>query len=173
MTGSSAISFCFGITSSSRVYVYAKFINLCATSARFTALGVPSTTTIKRRLSTSLYDQATPIDLNSFDLLTQRIHLLDTNQQIKTIEPLETTKTHVNIKLNQQHLTAPLTQVMNLATVTVYQNNQLIRSLQIENNVEIEEANIFQKIMIWFANLFSFFSTNDVKAAKIYPLNQG
>jgi D-alanyl-D-alanine carboxypeptidase (penicillin-binding protein 5/6) len=61
-----------------------------------------------------MIDQATPIDLNSFDLLTQRIHLLDTNQQIKTIEPLETTKTHVNIKLNEQHLTAPLTQVMNL-----------------------------------------------------------
>jgi D-alanyl-D-alanine carboxypeptidase (penicillin-binding protein 5/6) len=81
----------------------------------------------------------------------------------KPVEPLETTKTHINIKLNEQHLTAPLTQVMNLATVTVYQNNQLIRSLQIENNVEIEEANIFQKIMIWFANLFSFFSTNDVK----------
>ena len=62
---------------------------------------------------------------------------------------------------------------MSLATVTVYQNNQLIRSLQIENNVQIEEANIFQKIMIWLTGLFSFLSTNDVKAAKLYPLNQG
>lgn len=64
-------------------------------------------------------------------------------------------------------------QVMNLATVSVYQNNQLIRSLQIENDVQIEEANIFQKIMIWFSNLFSFFSTNDTQSAKLYPLNQG
>ena len=124
-------------------------------------------------VTTSLYDQATPIDLNSFDLLTQRIHLVDANQQVSTVEPLQTTNTHINIKLNEQHLTAPLTQVMNLATVSIYQNNQLIRSLQIENDVQIEEANIFQKIMIWFSNLFSFFSINDTKNPKLYPLNQG
>ena len=124
-------------------------------------------------VTTSLYDQATPIDLNSFDLLTQRIHLVDANQQVSTVEPLQTTNTHINIELNEQHLTAPLTQVMNLATVSIYQNNQLIRSLQIENDVQIEEANIFQKIMIWFSNLFSFFSINDTKNPKLYPLNQG
>ena len=124
-------------------------------------------------VTTSLYDQATPIDLNSFDLLTQRIHLVDANQQVSTVEPLQTTNTHINIKLNEQHLIAPLTQVMNLATVSIYQNNQLIRSLQIENDVQIEEANIFQKIMIWFSNLFSFFSINDTKNPKLYPLNQG
>ena len=124
-------------------------------------------------VTTSLYDQATPIDLNSFDLLTQRIHLVDANQQVSTVEPLQTTNTHINIELNEQHLTAPLTQVMNLATVSIYQNNQLIRSLQIESDVQIEEANIFQKIMIWFSNLFSFFSINDTKNPKLYPLNQG
>ena len=124
-------------------------------------------------VTTSLYDQAMPIDLNNFNLLTQRIHLVDANQQVTTIEPLQTTNTHINIELNEQHLTAPLTQVMNLATVSIYQNNQLIRSLQIENEVQIEEANIFQKIMIWFSNLFSFFSSNDTSTAKLYPLNQG
>ncbi|MCH7315388.1 D-alanyl-D-alanine carboxypeptidase PBP6B [Acinetobacter sp. ANC 3882] len=124
-------------------------------------------------VTTSLYGQTAPIDLNSFDLLTQRIHLIDANQQITTVEPLQTTNTRINIELNEQHLTAPLTQVMNLATVSIYQNNQLIRSLQIENDVQIEEANIFQKIMIWFSNLFSFFSTNDTKNPKLYPLNQG
>ena len=124
-------------------------------------------------VTTSLYDQATPIDLNSYDVLTQRIHLIDASQQVSTVEPLQTTNTHINIKLNEQHLIAPLTQVMNLATVSIYQNNQLIRSLQIENDVQIEEANIFQKIMIWFSNLFSFFSTNDTKNPKLYPLNQG
>jgi serine-type D-Ala-D-Ala carboxypeptidase (penicillin-binding protein 5/6) len=91
-------------------------------------------------VTTSLYDQATPIDLNSFDLLTQRIHLVDANQQVSTVEPLQTTNTHIHIELNEQHLTAPLTQVMNLATVSIYQNNQLIRSLQIENDVQIEGA---------------------------------
>ena len=124
-------------------------------------------------VTTSLYDRPMPIDLNTFNLLTQRIHLVDANQLVTTVEPLQSTNTHINIELNQQHLTAPLMQVMNLATVSVYQNNQLIRSLQIENDVQIEEANIFQKIMIWFSNLFSFFSTNDTQSAKLYPLNQG
>lgn len=116
-------------------------------------------------VTTSLYDRPMPIDLNTFNLLTQRIHLVDANQLVTTVEPLQSTNTHINIELNEQHLTAPLMQVMNLATVSVYQNNQLIRSLQIENDVQIEEANIFQKIMIWFSNLFSFFSTNDSQSA--------
>jgi len=124
-------------------------------------------------VTTSLYGQSAPIDLNNFDLLTQRIHVTDANQQVTTVEPLQTTNTRINIELNEQRLTAPLTQAMNLATVSIYQNNQLIRSLQIENDVQIEEANIFQKIMIWFSNLFSFFSTNDTKNPKLYPLNQG
>ena len=124
-------------------------------------------------VTTSLYDRPMPIDLNTFNLLTQRIHLVDANQLVTTVKPLQSTNTHINIELNEQHLTAPLMQVMNLATVSVYQNNQLIRSLQIENDVQIEEANIFQKIMIWFSNLFSFFSTNDSQSAKLYPLNQG
>ncbi|QQV66850.1 Serine-type D-Ala-D-Ala carboxypeptidase [Acinetobacter junii] len=124
-------------------------------------------------VTTSLYDRPMPIDLNTFNLLTQRIHLVDANQLVTTVEPLQSTNTHINIELNEQHLTAPLMQVMNLATVSVYQNNQLIRSLQIENDVQIEEADIFQKIMIWFSNLFSFFSTNDTQSAKLYPLNQG
>ncbi len=123
-------------------------------------------------VTTSLYDQATPIDLNQFDPLTQRLQIVDENG-VKIIEPLQNTHTRVNIELNEQRLTAPLTQAMNLATVSIYQNNQLLRSLQIENEVQIEEANIFQKIMLWFSNLFSFFSTNDTKAAKLYPLNQG
>ena len=46
--------------------------------------------------------------------------------------------------------------VVSLATVSIYQNNQLIRSLQIEDNVHIEEANIFQKSQCGFS-LFYFF----------------
>lgn len=124
-------------------------------------------------VTTSLYNQPTAIDLNNFDLATQRLQVMDINQQIQTIEPLQSTNTHVNIELNEQRLTAPLTQAMNLATVSIYQNNQLIRSLQIENDVHIEEANIVQKILLWFSSLFSVFSSNDIKAAKLYPLNQG
>ncbi|MPN08584.1 hypothetical protein SDC9_155867 [bioreactor metagenome] len=58
---------------------------------------------------------------------------------------------------------------MQLATVQVYQNNQLIRTIAIENDVQIEEANFFQKIALWFKQLFSFFSSDDIRV-KIYPL---
>ena len=58
---------------------------------------------------------------------------------------------------------------MQLATVHVYQNNQLIRTIAIENDVQIEEANFFQKIALWFKQLFSFFSSDDIRV-KIYPL---
>ncbi|EPQ4004476.1 D-alanyl-D-alanine carboxypeptidase, partial [Acinetobacter baumannii] len=89
----------------------------------------------------------------------------------KVIAPLETTQTRVNIQLNEQKLTAPLMKAMNLATVSIYQNNQLIRSLQIENDVHIEEANIFQRIMMWFSSLFSIFSSSEHSAAKLYPID--
>ncbi|MDO6916344.1 hypothetical protein PXY43_16610, partial [Acinetobacter baumannii] len=55
--------------------------------------------------------------------------------------------------------------------VSIYQNNQLIRSLQIENDVHIEEANIFQRIMMWFSSLFSIFSSSEHSAAKLYPID--
>ncbi|MDT1909583.1 D-alanyl-D-alanine carboxypeptidase PBP6B [Acinetobacter baumannii] len=122
-------------------------------------------------VTTSLYAEPTPIDLNTFDYATQRIQVLDSNQQPKVIAPLETTQTRVNIQLNEQKLTAPLMKAMNLATVSIYQNNQLIRSLQIENDVHIEEANIFQRIMMWFSSLFSLFSSSEHSAAKLYPID--
>ncbi|HFG6943726.1 TPA: D-alanyl-D-alanine carboxypeptidase family protein [Acinetobacter baumannii] len=122
-------------------------------------------------VTTSLYAEPTPIDLNTFDYATQRIQVLDSNQQPKVIAPLETTQTRVNIQLNEQKLTAPLMKAMNLATVSIYQNNQLIRSLQIENDVHIEEANIFQRIMMWFSSLFSIFSSSEHRAAKLYPID--
>lgn len=122
-------------------------------------------------VTTSLYADPAPIDLNNFDNVTQRVQVLDNNLQPKVIAPLETTQTHVNIELNEKQLTAPLMKVMSLATVSIYQNNQLIRSLQIEDNVHIEEANIFQRIIMWFSSLFSIFSSSEHSAAKLYPLD--
>lgn len=122
-------------------------------------------------VTTSLYADPAPIDLNTFDNATQRVQVLDSNQQLKVIAPLETTQTHVNIELNEKQLTAPLMKVVSLATVSIYQNNQLIRSLQIEDNVHIEEANIFQKIAMWFSSLFSIFLSSEHSAAKLYPVD--
>ena len=124
-------------------------------------------------VTTSLYAQSTPIDLNNFDLLTKRLHWLDANQNLHTVEPLHRTQTHVDIKLHEQYLTAPLMKIMKLATVSIYQNDRLIHSFQIENEVRIEEANPLQKFMLWFSNLFAFFTGDEPQAAKLYPINQG
>lgn len=54
-------------------------------------------------VTTSLYADPAPIDLNTFDNATQRVQVLDSNQQLKVIAPLETTQTHVNIELNENN----------------------------------------------------------------------
>ena len=120
-------------------------------------------------VTTSLYDQPYAIDLQTYDTVNQRVMLNTGNGTIQAIEPLQETKTHLNVEITEKYLTAPLAKVMQLATVQVYQNNQLIRTIAIENDVQIEEANFFQKIALWFKQLFSFFSSDDIRV-KIYPL---
>ncbi|OTG69111.1 D-alanyl-D-alanine carboxypeptidase [Acinetobacter sp. ANC 4470] len=126
-------------------------------------------TTKPQIITTSLYEQPFAIDLKSYDTTNQRIMLNTGNGTIQTIEPLQETKTHLNVELTEKTLTAPLAKVMQLATVQVYQNNQLIRTITIEDDVQIEEANFFQKIAIWFKQLFTFLSSDEVKV-KTYPL---
>ena len=122
-------------------------------------------------ITTSLYDQAYAIDLQAFDQAQQRIMLNTGNGQIQAIEPLRETQTQLNVEMNEKQLTAPLAEVMKLATVTVYQNNQLINSFDIEDDVQIEEANIFERFLLWIKSLFSIFSSESSEL-KIYPLDQ-
>ena len=53
--------------------------------------------------------------------------------------------------MNASELIAPMAKVMPLATIHVYQNNQLIRTIQIEDMVELEEAGFFQKFLSWLS----------------------
>ena len=121
-------------------------------------------------ITTSLYSQNTAIDLNTYDSTNQRIVLTLENGLTQTVEPLTETKTRLDVQLDTKQLLAPVAQIMKLATVNVYQNNTLINSFDIEQDVQIEEANLFQRIMMWFSNLFSFWS-NDEPKAKIHSLN--
>lgn len=119
-------------------------------------------------ITTSLYDQSYSIDLNQFDQSTQRVMLDTGNGTLQSIKPLRETQTHLNIEVNETQLTAPLAKVMQLVTVNVYQNNQLIRTILIEDQVDIEEANFFEKFLQWLFGLFS--STNaDVI---LYPIGK-
>jgi serine-type D-Ala-D-Ala carboxypeptidase (penicillin-binding protein 5/6) len=109
--------------------------------------------------TTSLYSASTPINLSNYNVAAQRI-LVNVNNQLTPIEPLKETKTDINIQVNQKELIAPLSQMMNLVTVNVYQNNQLLQAIPIEQKVNIEEAGFFDRILMWFSNLFSFGSTH-------------
>ena len=57
---------------------------------------------------------------------------------------------------NENALTAPLAQVMQLAKVHVYQNDQLIQTLNIEDDVQIKEANIFERFFMWIKDFLQF-----------------
>ena len=121
-------------------------------------------------ITTSLYDQPYAIDLSTYDRTNQRIMLNTGDGSIRPIEPVLETRTHLNVEMNEQTLTAPLAKVMQLATVQVYQNNQLLRTIAIKDDVQIDEANIFQRFFIWLKHILPFFSTEELKL-KIYPLN--
>ncbi|QDK98275.1 D-alanyl-D-alanine carboxypeptidase PBP6B [Acinetobacter tandoii] len=121
-------------------------------------------------ITTSLYDQPYAIDLSTYDKVNQRIMLNTGDGTIRPVEPLLETRTHMNVEMQEHALTAPLAKVMQLATVQVYQNNQLLRSIAIQDDVQIDEANIFQRFCIWLKHILPFFSSEELKV-KIYPLH--
>lgn len=114
----------------------------------------------------SLYNPIYSIDMHTYDVKNQRVMLNIGNGEIQQIEPLTETKIHSAMKLNVQKLIAPISKFMQLATIEVYQNNVLINTIQVKQDVQIEEANFFQKIFLWFSSLFS----GDSNKVKIYPI---
>jgi serine-type D-Ala-D-Ala carboxypeptidase (penicillin-binding protein 5/6) len=104
--------------------------------------------------TTSLYQHSMPIHLKDFDQATQRIRYTAENGGQQLIEPLNNTNTKVDIRLPTQTLTAPLHQKMDLADVKVYQDNQLIRSFSIQNQVEVEDLNLFAQFSAWLNDLW-------------------
>ena len=118
--------------------------------------------------TTALYNPEAAIDLNQFDNVNYRIMQPDQFGVFTTVEPLSQTKTHLNVELVTSSLTAPLAKMVQLAQVNVYQDNKLIQSIMIEDEVKIEEASWFEKFINWFKALFSFGSEGQ---AKIHLLN--
>ena len=105
-------------------------------------------------VTTSLYSNPTPIDLMTFDNLNSKVMQTHANGVISTIEPLQTTKTKLNVELNETSLTAPLAQIMHLAKVNVYQGDQLIQTFDIEDDVQIEQASWIERLINWLKSLF-------------------
>ena len=107
-------------------------------------------------VTTSLYNNAMPIDLMNFDVVNSRVMQADAQGMLTAIEPLTSTKTHLNVELNETLLTAPLEKMMHLAKVNVYQDNLLIQSFDIEDEVHIEQASWFERLVEWVKTLLGF-----------------
>lgn len=120
-------------------------------------------------MTTSLYDPTQIIDLKNFDDLTQRLVLPNEQGVLSAVEPLTQTTTHMNVELSTQSLTAPLAKMVQLAQVHVYQNNTLIQTFNIEDQVNIEQASWFERLISWFKHLLPFGSETSSQA-KTYPL---
>lgn len=114
----------------------------------------------------SLYDQNYAIDLATYDKVNQRIMLNTGNGTLQQINPLTQTNTRYDVQVKPNEMIAPIAKVMQLATIQVYQNNVLINTLHLDQDVQVEEANIFQRVIMWFSNLFS----SNTDKLKIYPL---
>ncbi|WP_065995558.1 D-alanyl-D-alanine carboxypeptidase PBP6B [Acinetobacter defluvii] len=107
-------------------------------------------------VTTSLYNNAQPIDLMTFDNLNSKIMQPDTTGLLFAIQPLQNTETHLNVELNEASLTAPLAKMMHLAKVNVYQNGLLLQSFDIKDEVHIEQASWFERLLEWLKALFGF-----------------
>lgn len=107
-------------------------------------------------VTTSLYNNAMPIDLMNFDVVNSRVMQADAQGMLTAIEPLTSTQTHLNVELNETLLTAPLEKMMHLAKVNVYQDNLLIQSFDIEDEVHIEQASWFERLVEWVKALLGF-----------------
>ncbi len=105
-------------------------------------------------VTTSLYNNPQPIDLMTFDVLQSKVMPIQPNGTLLAVEPLQQTQTHLNVELNETSLTAPLEKIIHLAKVNVYQNNMLIQTFDIEDEVHIEQASWFERLMEWLKNLF-------------------
>ncbi|WP_227591238.1 D-alanyl-D-alanine carboxypeptidase PBP6B [Acinetobacter shaoyimingii] len=120
-------------------------------------------------ITTSLYAPNAIIDLTKFDNALQRVAQVDAYGLTTYVEPLQQTQTRMDVELSTQSLTAPMKQMIQLAKVNVYQNNQLIQTLTIQDDVDIEEASWFERLISWFKNLIPFSSSHS-EQAKTYPL---
>ncbi|WP_445116147.1 D-alanyl-D-alanine carboxypeptidase PBP6B [Acinetobacter sp. WZC-1] len=107
-------------------------------------------------VTTSLYNYPAPIDLMSFDNVNHKVMLSDANGLASVIEPLRNTQTQINVELNEASLTAPLARMMHLAKINVYQNDQLLQSFDIQDEVHIEQASWLERFILWIKSFFVF-----------------
>lgn len=123
------------------------------------------------------------LDMRNFDNASSRFHIdqalidqlqlthlgTDTTGQ-STLEPLnKPTQFNYQVQLLQSHLNAPIShQAMALANIEVQQFGQTIHEIPVTEEVELQEATWWQKLLVWFEGLFTAWQV-DVPKATTYP----
>lgn len=112
-----------------------------------------------KMITASLYNSENPIQLNTFDLNSGQIII---NKQ--TIPALAQPNIQLEITLDQKQLIAPLNQEMQLANVTILQNNQPIDKLKISAPIQLERASFWERLINWLKHILPFVSYTKTEA---------
>lgn len=117
----------------------------------------------------SLLDSSTLLDAKKFDNAKQRF-IIDPKTS-STLEPLKSPlNIEYRIEFPQQFLKAPLKQTaFTLAKVQVSQFGEQLYAIDVVEDLELEEANLWQKIIFWFKSWFTELQGNAAKAV-IYQI---
>lgn len=116
-------------------------------------------------ITSSLYESNTPINLKNFDQNTQ---LLKENNE--SIQPQTQTHLRFDTKLVQQQLIAPIKQSMILASIQIFQNNQLIKDIPLSASLKLEQASWFERLVEWLKYKLPFFYHENLTKTLIYPV---
>lgn len=112
-------------------------------------------------MTSSLYSANTPIDLQNYDVMQHRVQLKQRDGAIQQIMPLSQTNTQIQVQQHQQQLKAPLQQMVHFATINMYQNNQLIHQLNVQQQVHLVHYNFFERMWNKVAQWFGWVARSD------------
>lgn len=109
----------------------------------------------KQAVTVSLYPQSHAIHLKNYDQTRQRVIEKPNGQPEQVIEPLKQVNTQLSVLLAQPNLNAPIHGKMNLAQVSIYQDERLLRQFEVANQVELSSVGLMQRGLNWLSELFS------------------
>lgn len=107
-------------------------------------------------VTTALLPAVQHIQLDQYDPYAHRLMRIDGNGVHTPIEPLQLTPPQLKVELKTESLTAPVDGVMQLAKVNVYQQEQLLQSFDIEDDIHIVEARWYERLWMWLVEKLPF-----------------
>lgn len=107
-------------------------------------------------VTTALLPALQHIQFDQYNPYAHRLMRIDGQGVHTPIEPLQLTPPELKIELKTASLTAPVDGVMQLAKVNVYQQDQLLQSFDIEDDIHIVEARWYERLWMWLLEKLPF-----------------